>query len=69
MISMVELVCRFKRLNMSPDHDKKSEKIHELAFDLASHIDEYCYDSREKSLALTKLEECLFWVDADLSRN
>lgn len=26
-------------------------------------------DSREKSIAITKLEECLFWLNADIARN
>lgn len=36
-----------------------------LAFD----IDAVCPDSREKSLAMTKLEEVMFWANASIARN
>lgn len=26
-------------------------------------------NSREKSIAITKLEECLFWLNAEIARN
>lgn len=32
-------------------------------------IDSACPDSREKSLALTKLEECVMWANAAIARN
>lgn len=28
-----------------------------------------CPDSREKSLAMTKLEECSMWANASIARN
>lgn len=31
-------------------------------------VDEQCEDSREKSLALTKIEEAVFWANAALAR-
>lgn len=31
-------------------------------------IDERCPNSREKSLALTKLEECVMWANAAIAR-
>jgi len=37
--------------------------------DIATHILSDCPDSREKSLALTKLEECTFWANASIARN
>jgi len=36
---------------------------------LAKNIINYCPDSRERSLALTKLEECMFWANASIARN
>lgn len=35
----------------------------------AQRIDELCTDCREKSLAITKLEEAMFWANAALARN
>lgn len=34
----------------------------------ADHINEVCPDGREKSLALTALEEAMFWGNAALAR-
>ena len=36
---------------------------------LAAYIDEKCPDSWEKSLAMTKLEECVMWANASIARN
>ena len=37
--------------------------------DAAAIIDHECPDGREKSLALTKLEESMFWAHASIARN
>ena len=36
---------------------------------LATLINNQCPDSREKSLAMTKLEEAIFWANASIARN
>jgi len=36
---------------------------------LAHSIDRILVDGREKSLALTKLEETMFWANASIARN
>ena len=43
--------------------------IREKAKELAYMIDELCPDSRERSLAMTKLEECVMWANAAIARN
>ncbi|WP_085523856.1 Acb2/Tad1 domain-containing protein [Tuberibacillus sp. Marseille-P3662] len=35
----------------------------------AYQIDTLCPDSREKSLAMTKLEEAVMWANASIARN
>ena len=40
-----------------------------LAKNLAHEINQLCPDSREKSIALTHLEECLMWAEASLRKN
>jgi hypothetical protein len=36
---------------------------------LAAIIESSCPDSREKSLAFTKLDECMMWANASIARN
>jgi len=47
----------------------KYESIRSMAKNLAILIDKSCPDSREKSLAMTKLEESVMWANASISRN
>lgn len=37
--------------------------------DIYDYIEQGCKDGREKSLAITKLEECQFWLIKSISRN
>lgn len=39
------------------------------AKDLAKTILDHCPDSRERSLALTNLEQAIFWANAAIARN
>ena len=43
--------------------------LRDEAKELALKINELCPDSREKSLALTKLEESVMWANASIARN
>lgn len=54
---------------MTNDAETKSKKIHEDIMNLGDIIDIYLSEGREKSLALTKLEECMMWVDNSLSKD
>lgn len=42
--------------------------IRDKAKELAYLIDELCPKSREQALAMTKLEECVMWANASISR-
>lgn len=64
-----ELEDRFKSHHMTDKNKVKSNRLRNQTTILAESIDIYCPESREKSIALTKLEECLFWCNAALSRN
>lgn len=44
--------------------DIRSEALH-----FANLIDGLCPNSREKSLAITKIEEAVFWANASIARN
>jgi len=43
--------------------------IRAKALELAVMMDERCPDSREKALALTKLEESVMWANASIARS
>jgi len=45
------------------------EQIRENALTMANLLVQYCSESRELSLAITKLEECVFWANASIARN
>lgn len=48
---------------------EKYAAIRAKAKELAVLVDELCPNSREKSLASTKLEECVMWANAGIARN
>lgn len=55
----------------SPDEEKI--RMHEFVRDrcksLANDLDDVVIDSREKALAMTKLEEVMMWANAAIARN
>ncbi len=48
---------------------EKHKALRSKAKELAYLIDELCPDGREKSLAMTKLEEASMWANASVARN
>ena len=48
---------------------EKYERLRNEARALAHLIDDFCPNSREKSLAITKLEEAIMWSNASIARN
>lgn len=44
-------------------------EIRAKARELAEMVDVSCPDSREKSLAMTKLEESVMWANASIARS
>ena len=51
------------------DQPQRYENIRASAKALACLFEAQCPDSREKSLALTKLEEAVMWANAAIARN
>lgn len=63
-----ELQTRFTYHPPKDDQPLKYENLRSHGLHLAEHLDNLCPDSREKSLAITKLEECIFWANAAIAR-
>ena len=54
-----------KSLTNQKPNEEQIERIENLRYScmiMADEINDKCPDSREKSLAITKLEECLMWA-------
>ena len=61
-----------KRFTYHPPKNNQPGKygiIRAMAKDFAVTIEHLCPPSREKSLALTKLEEAVMWANASIARN
>lgn len=59
----------FKYHSPKEGQPEKYTQIREKAKELAYLIDELVPQSREKSLAITKLEESVMWANASIARN
>lgn len=59
----------FKYHDVKKDQEKKYESIRRHAKILAYAIDMNCPDSREKSLAMTNLEQATMWANSSIARN
>lgn len=60
------------RFTYHPPKEGQPERyvtLRAAAYELASVIEALCPDSREKSLAMTKLEEAVMWANASIARN
>lgn len=64
-----ELKKRFTYHSPKDDQPKRYEEIRYRAHSLAEYIVINTPDSRERSLALTKLEEAVMWANAAIARN
>lgn len=45
------------------------QNMRDMGKEMAICIEDLCPDSREKSLAVTKLEEVVMWANAAIARN
>lgn len=64
-----QLISAFTYHAPKPGQPEKYVVIRDTAKALAMLINDNCPDSREKSLAVTKLEECVMWANASIARN
>ena len=59
----------FKYHSPKEGQPEKYTAIREKAKELAYMIDELCPNSREKSLAITNLEQSVMWANASIAIN
>lgn len=69
MISDDDLANRFTYHAPTEGQPEKYEMIRKIAHSYASVINELVPDSREKALAITNLEEVVFWANAGIARS
>ncbi|SIO37953.1 hypothetical protein SAMN05444166_4230 [Singulisphaera sp. GP187] len=67
--SIEELENRFLHHAPKKDQAQRYERNRAHALTLAARLVDHCPPSRELSLALTKLEEVVFWANAAIARN
>lgn len=63
-----ELDTRFTYHSPKADQAERYVKIRNAQKALAELVVELCPDSREQSLAITKLEEAGYWANASIAR-
>lgn len=63
-----ELITRFTYHAPNGDQPAKYAVIRETAREFAQLLNVICPDSRELSLAITSLEESVFWANAAIAR-
>jgi hypothetical protein len=68
-VNNLQIENNFKYHSPKAGQPEKYLEIRERAKELAYLIDVECPNSREKSLALTKLEESVMWANASIARN
>ena len=69
MITKQDLENRFTYHAPTGNQPAKYVELREAGLNLAERICELTPDSREQSLAITKLEEVIFWSNAAIARN
>ena len=63
-----DLDHRFRYHAPDPDRARRHETVRARCRELAAFIDELVPDGREKSLAITHLEDTMMWVNAAIAR-
>lgn len=63
-----ELLDRFRYHSPGEDKAKTHTAIRGNIYSAAEYICRVCPDGRERSIAITKLEEAMFWANASLAR-
>lgn len=62
-------VSDYEHVAFDEDEQAASDEIKRLAVQLGHRLNMYLHDSRERSLAKTKLEECVMWANRAIGKN
>jgi len=62
-----QIESTFSSHDVDPSQDITMENVRMHAKVLAHYIEDHCPDSREKSLAFTKLQECVMMANASIA--
>ena len=68
MMAENELDVRFTYHAPKENQPQKYELIRASARQLATLVTDLCPESREKSLAMTKIDEAIMWANASIAR-
>lgn len=68
-MTMEQIENNFSHHKPKNDQAERYETLRNEAKKLAYCIQNLSVDSREKSLAFTKLDECVMWANAGIARN
>jgi hypothetical protein len=69
MMDAADIANRFTYHTPKTDQTTRYEMIRQHAHALATLINNHAPDSREKSLAITHLEDAVMWANASIARN
>lgn len=64
-----DLQKRFTYQPPKSDQPQRYVQLRAKALEFAQLINDLCPESREKSLAITNLEESVMWANASIARN
>lgn len=64
-----DLENRFTYHKPKEGQQEKYRDLRAVGLSLSELINSHCPESREKSLAVTKLEESVMWANASIARN
>lgn len=64
-----EIENRFSYHSPKNDQPARYEQIRSMAKEFATLVEAACPESREKSLAITNLEQAVMWANASIARN
>ena len=64
-----ELESRFTYHAPNEDQIERYDLFRKMALNFALIVLRFCPESREKSLAMTKIDEAVMWANAAIARN